>query len=62
MFNTVQAYDLTTKTWSALPPLPEARTGMGLVTFRNILYSLDGAAKPGHIASTNTVQILSFNK
>ena len=62
VFNTVQAYDLTTKTWSALPPLPEARTGMGLVTFRNILYSLDGAAKPGHIASTNTVQILSFNK
>jgi hypothetical protein len=62
VFNTVQAYDLTTKTWSPLPSLPQARTGMGLVTFRNVLYSLDGAAKPGHIASTNTVQILNFNK
>jgi len=32
------------------------------VAYRNILYSLDGAAKPGHIASTNTVQTLRFNR
>jgi len=62
VFNTVRAYNLTSKTWSLLPPLPDARTGMGLVAYRNILYSLDGAAKPGHIASTNTVQTLRFNR
>ena len=38
---------------------PAARTGMGVAAYRNVLYALDGAAKPGHIASTSTVQILT---
>jgi hypothetical protein len=35
---------------------------MAVVAYRNILYALDGAAQPGHIASTNTVQILRFHR
>src|SRR5215510_5773197 len=62
MFNTVRAYNLATKTWSTLRPLPAARTGLGVVAYRNILYALDGAAKPGHIATTSTVQILHFHR
>jgi Kelch motif len=59
---TVRAYNLATKSWFSLPNLPAARTGMGVVAYRNVLYALDGAAKPGHIASTSTVQILSFHR
>jgi len=62
VFSTVRAYNLATKTWTTLPNLPAARTGMGVVAYRNILYALDGAAKAGHIASTSTVQILSFHR
>jgi hypothetical protein len=62
VFNTVRAYNLATKTWSPLPNLPAARTGMGVVAYRNVLYALDGAAKPGHIASTSTTQILRFHR
>src|SRR5262249_8167507 len=50
---------LVTKAWSTLRSLPAARTGLGVVAYRNILYALDGAAKPGHIATTSTVQILT---
>src|SRR5262249_57593478 len=59
VFNPVRAYNLATKAWSTLPSLPAARTGLGVVAYRNILYALDGAAKPGHIATTSTVQILT---
>ena len=62
VFNTVRAYNLATKTWSTLPPLPAARTGLGVIAYRNILYALDGAAKPGHIATRNNVQILHFHR
>ena len=62
VFNTVRAYNLATKAWSVLPNLPSARTGMGVTVYRNVLYALDGAAQPGHIASTSTVQILRFHR
>jgi N-acetylneuraminic acid mutarotase len=58
VFNTVRAYNLTTKKWSTLPPLPQPRTGLGLAYYNNILYAVDGASRPGHVASTNTLQIL----
>ena len=58
VFSTVRAYNLTTKTWSTLPPLPQPRTGLGVVYYNNILYAVDGASQPGHVASTNTLQIL----
>ena len=59
VFNTVRAFDLATSTWSSLPPLAAARHGMG-VTARNTLYAIDGAAAPGHNASTRTLQILTL--
>ena len=62
VFTTVRAYNLATKAWSVLPNLPSARTGMGVTAYRNILYAVDGAAQPGHIASTSTVQILRFHR
>jgi non-specific serine/threonine protein kinase len=62
VFNTVRAYNLVTKAWSILPSLPQARTGLAVTAYRNILYAIDGAAQPGHIASTNTVQILRFHR
>ena len=58
VFSTVRAYNLTTKGWSTLPSLPQPRTGLGVVYYNNILYAVDGASQPGHVASTNTLQIL----
>jgi non-specific serine/threonine protein kinase len=58
VFNTVRAYNLTTKKWSTLPSLPQPRTGLGVAYYNNILYAVDGASLPGHVASTNTLQIL----
>src|SRR5207248_7585337 len=62
VFNTVRAYNLATKAWSTLSSLPAARTGLGVVVYRNILYAVARAAKPGHIATTTTVQILMFHR
>jgi non-specific serine/threonine protein kinase len=62
VFNTVRTYNLATKAWSTLAHLPAARTGMSVTAYRNILYAVDGAAQPGHIASKSTVQILRFHR
>ena len=59
VFNTVRAYDLTTSTWSTLPNLAAARHGLAVAAIGNTLYAIDGAADPGHNASTRTVQILT---
>jgi non-specific serine/threonine protein kinase len=56
VFSTVRDYNLTTQKWSTLPPLAQARTGLGVVYYNNILYAVDGASRPGHVASTNTLQ------
>jgi N-acetylneuraminic acid mutarotase len=61
VFNTVRAFDLATSTWSTLPPLPAARHGEGVAVIGNTLYAIDGAAKPGHNASTPTLQILTIH-
>ena len=61
VFNTVRAFDLATSTWSSLPPLAAARHGMGVTAIGNTLYAIDGAAAPGHNASTRTLQILTFH-
>ena len=49
VFNTVRAYNLTTKAWTNLPNLPQARHGLGVAVIGNTLYAIDGAAQPGHI-------------
>ena len=61
VFNTVRAYDLTASTWSTLPNLASPRHGLAVAAIGNTLYAIDGAADPGHTASTNTVQTLAFH-
>jgi N-acetylneuraminic acid mutarotase len=61
VFNTVRAFDLATSTWSTLPPLPAARHGEAVTAIGNTLYAIDGAALPGHNASTSTLQILGLH-
>jgi N-acetylneuraminic acid mutarotase len=61
VFNTVREFDLATSTWSSLSPLAAARHGMAVTAIGNTLYAIDGAAAPGHNASTRTLQILTFH-
>ena len=56
VFNTVRSYNLATNTWSTLPPLAEARHGMGAAVVGNTIYAIDGASLPGHAGSTRTLQ------
>jgi non-specific serine/threonine protein kinase len=62
VFDTARAYNLTTKTWSSLPPMPEARQGMGVAVIGNDIYAIDGAAQPGHLGPTRTVQVLRLHQ
>ena len=61
VFSTVRAFDLTTSTWLTLPSLAAARHGEAVTAIGNTLYAIDGAAQPGHNASTRTLQILPFH-
>jgi hypothetical protein len=61
VFNTVRALNLTTRAWSSLPNMPLARHGMGVAVIGNSLYAVNGAAHPGHKASTKTLQILTLH-
>jgi non-specific serine/threonine protein kinase len=61
VFNTVRAYDPATSAWSNLPNLAAARHGLAVAAIGDTLYAIDGAAQPGHNASTSTVQILTFH-
>ena len=60
---TVRAYDLTDSTgaWTALPSLPEGRHGLAVAAVGNTLYAIGGSTRPGHTASTNTVNALTFS-
>lgn len=60
---TVQACDLTasTATWTTLPSLTPGRHGLGLTAIGNTLYTVGGATKAGHIASTDLVEALTFS-
>ena len=61
VFNNVRAYDLASSTCSNLPNLADARHGLAVAAIGNTLYAIDGASKPGHNASTRTVQTLTFH-
>ena len=61
VFSTVRAYDLTTSAWSTLPGLATARHGLAVTAIGNTVYAIDGAAEPGHNASTRTLQTLTFH-
>jgi non-specific serine/threonine protein kinase len=61
--STVQAYDLTapTATWITLPSLTPARHGLAVAAIGNTLYAIGGSTRPGHTASTSTVDALTFS-
>ena len=61
--STVEAYDLTapTATWTTLPSLTQARHGLAVAAIGNTLYAIGGSTQPGHTASTNTVDALTFS-
>ena len=61
VFSTVWAYDLATSAWSTLPGLAAPRHGLAVTAIGNTVYAIDGAAKPGHNASTPTLQTLTFH-
>ena len=61
VFDTVRAYDPAASSWSSLPNLAAARHGLAVAAIGNNLYAIDGAADPGHNASTRTVQTLTFH-
>jgi non-specific serine/threonine protein kinase len=61
--STVQAFDLIAPTpaWVLLPSLTLARHGLAVTAIGNTLYAIDGSTKPGHTASTTTVDALTFS-
>jgi N-acetylneuraminic acid mutarotase len=61
--STVLAYDLTdpTATWTTLPSLTPGRHGLAVTAIGNTLYAIDGSTRPGHTASTSTVNALTFS-
>jgi N-acetylneuraminic acid mutarotase len=61
--STVLAYDLTTPTatWTTLPSLTLARHGLGVAAIGSTLYAIGGSTRPGHTASTSTVDALTFS-
>jgi len=54
VFNTVEVLDLTTNTWTTLPPMKSPRHGLAVVATGNTIYAIDGAVAPGHTDSVNT--------
>jgi N-acetylneuraminic acid mutarotase len=60
---TVRALDLTASTgaWSTLPALPEGRHGLAVAAVGATLYAIGGSTRPGHTASTDTVNALTFS-
>lgn len=46
---------------TGLPALPTPRHGLAVTAIGNTLYAIGGATKPGHTASTNIVEALSFS-
>jgi N-acetylneuraminic acid mutarotase len=60
VIDSVQALDLTTTTWSTLAPMRTPRHGMAVLTNGTTLYTIDGAASPGHTNSVTTTEALDL--
>lgn len=56
----VQSYNLTTKVWAKLAPLPTPRHGLGVTAVGHTLYAVGGARAPGHAASADEADALDF--
>jgi hypothetical protein len=59
----VRAFDLTRSdaSWTTLPPLSQGRHGLAVAAIGNTLYAIGGSTRPGHTASSNTVNALTFS-
>jgi hypothetical protein len=56
-FAEVEAYDPGRRTWSALPPSPEPRHGVGVAAVGRTLYQLLGGPQPGLFVSATALGI-----
>ncbi|MCY1145460.1 hypothetical protein OWR29_46295 [Actinoplanes sp. Pm04-4] len=56
----VRSYDLTDPgaTWKKWPSLAQGRHGLAVAAIGTTLYAIDGSVRPGHTASTSTVDAL----
>ena len=61
VFNTVEVLDLTTNTWTTLPPMKTARHGMAVLAAGNTVYAIDGALAPGHTDSVSTNEAVDLS-
>jgi non-specific serine/threonine protein kinase len=57
----VQGYDIQKRQWSKLPDLPSARHGVAVAALDDSLYAIGGAAVPGHVESTKSVEVLDLS-
>jgi len=46
-FDEAEAFDVEGERWIALPPLPTARHGLGVVADRTTVYVIAGGPEPG---------------
>jgi hypothetical protein len=46
-FDEAEAYDVRVERWLALPPIPTARHGLGMVAVGTVAYAIAGGTEPG---------------
>jgi non-specific serine/threonine protein kinase len=56
----VDAFDLSKKSWSSLPPMPTGRHGAGVAAAGPSVYVVDGGLKPTHANPTATAEVLDL--
>jgi non-specific serine/threonine protein kinase len=61
VYDTVEAFDITTKTSTNVARLRTPRHGLGVAAVGTTVYALNGAARPSHTHSTTTAEALAFS-
>ncbi|MGH8907385.1 MAG: Kelch repeat-containing protein [Egibacteraceae bacterium] len=59
VYGTVESYDLDTGVWTSLPSLGTPRHGLGVAAVGGSLYAINGATRPTHAESSDTVEVLT---
>src|SRR5918997_1086234 len=60
VYDTVEAFDITTKTSTNVARLRTPRHGLGVAAVGTTVYALNGAARPSHTHSTTTAEALTL--
>ncbi len=63
VYPNVEAYNLSSKTWSTLPPMKTARHGLALLSAGlavRAVYAIDGATGPEHTQPSNILETLAL--